>query len=184
MQLTRPKAIAQLIFLLFTLLLTGCGFHLRGYEPLPPQLHILYLETSAPFSPFNKQLRQTLRSMGICFVTCVAKAPITLQLLDESFSQTTTSVSSGGQVTTYLLTQTISYQLKDLRGNILQGPQCVSTSRSYSISSSQILGDTSALENLRMEMERDVVYQLLNHLRSPSTLQAIQSYTCNCATNN
>lgn len=163
------------VFLL-SLLLAGCGFHLRGYEPIPCQLRILYLQTDQPYSPLSKKIKQTLQSVGICVVPTRQQAPITLQILCSDFAQAITNVGSSGQVTTYLLTQTISYQLTDSNCRVIQCPQTASTTRTYSIAANQILGDTAALNSLRNDMQRDVIYQILNHLRSHCTQATLQQF--------
>ena len=119
-------------------------------------------------------MQQTLRSIGVIVVPCAQQAPITLQILCADFTQTIASVSSSGQMTTYLLTQTINYQLLDCKGCVIQGPLTASTTRTYSIAANQILGDSAALNSLRVEMQRDAIYQVLNHLRSPCMQAALQ----------
>lgn len=170
------RKILCLFFLSF--ILSGCGFHLRGHEPLPPQLHILYLETASPYSPLTKQIQQTLNSIGIILVPCAQQAPVTLKILCSDFTQVITSIGSSGQITTYLLTQTITYQLMNCKGCVIHGPLIACTTRTYSIAANQILGDTAALNSLRIEMQRDVIYQILNHLRAPNTQAALRQ-CCN-----
>lgn len=162
----------KIVFL--SLLLTGCGFHLRGHEPLPPQLHILYLQSDHPYTPLIQKIKHALKSTGIILVPTPQQAPVTLQILCSDFTQVIASVGTSGQLTTYILTQTITYQLTDCRCRIIQAPQTASTTRTYSIAANQILGDTAALNSLRNEMQRDAIYQILNHLRSPCTCAALQ----------
>lgn len=163
-----------IVAFLICLLLSGCGFRLRGCEPLPLQLHVLYLTGCDPYSPLMKRLRQVFRSLRVCLVNNPCGAFVTLQILSDDFHQTSTSIGTSGEVTTYLVTYCVSYQLRDSNGRILQGPQSVTTTRSYSISSSHILGDTAALDSLQEEMQRDVIYQLLTQLRSVCTARALQ----------
>ncbi len=171
------KKFFKLFSISFAILLSGCGFHLRGYAPLPAQLHVLHLQTDEPYSPLSKRLQKILQSMGIILVPCAQQAPVTLQILASNFIQMITSVGSSGQITTYILTQTIVYQLTDCSNKVIYGPQTVSTTRTYSIAANQILGDTAALNSLKNEMQRDVIYQILNHLRAPCTQRALQQ-TC------
>jgi len=163
------------IFILMALsfFLSGCGFHLRGHEPLPMCMRVLFLQPNDPYSNFTKVLEQTFRSSGVRLVCNPAAAPVTLAILADHFGQTTTSVGSSGQVTTYLLTYSIVYQLKDSYGNPLQCPQTITSTRTYSITSNQILSDTSALDTLKDDMVRDLIFQMLNRLRAPATMQIL-----------
>lgn len=167
------KLLNSAFILLFTTVIAGCGFHLRGHEPLPVQLHTMYLESNQPYSSLTKQLQQTLQSVGVTLTQTAQAAPVTLQLLQDNFTQTTTAIGSGLQTSTYLLNYSISYQLLDNKGRVLQAPQTINTTRNYSITSNQILGDTNVQANLKDEMQRDVIYQLFNHLRSRNTLKAL-----------
>lgn len=162
-----------ILILFICLSLSGCGFHLRGHGPLPPQLRVLHLQTNNPYTAFSKQLRQALCSTGIQLVDNPSAAPVTLQILGDNFGQAVTSIGSSQQVTTYALSYTISYQINDANGHTIIGPQTIIANRSYQIASNQILADTSTLFSLQDDMRRDVIFQLLNRLRARCTLQAL-----------
>jgi LPS-assembly lipoprotein len=176
------KLITYLFILFISTILAGCGFHLRGYKPLPPQLHVIYIETSAPYSELTKRLTQTFRSMCIIVTTCPQDAPITLHILSHTITHQLTSQGANGQLSTYLLTYLVSYQLIDSQGHVLQCPQTIIATRSFQISANQILGDTNVQDTLVDSMRRDVIYQLLERLQSRGTLQALDA-TCACSHN-
>jgi LPS-assembly lipoprotein len=166
------------LFLLLILVcsLTACGFHLRGYAPLPPELHTLYLQSNSPYSALTKQLQQVLKSSGVILVQDSQDAPLTLQILSDNFGQQITGQGASGQISTYQLSYTVSYQLLDAKGRVVQPPQMVGTTRSYAINSNQILGDTTVQTGLKDDMRRDLIYQLLNRLRSRNTLKALEQH--------
>lgn len=173
------KYINWVLFSTVLFALTACGFHVRGYEPLPSQLHVMYLASNTPYSAFTKQLRQTLTSTGIVLVKNAQAAPVTLQILTENNSQQMTSAGVSGQTTTYLLTYTVTYQLMGSKGNVIEGPDTVTTSHSYSITSNQILGDTHVQTGLQNQMQREIIFQILNRLHSYRTIQALQALSSN-----
>lgn len=164
----------QLIILLFlSSTLTACGFHLRGHAPLPAQLKVLYLQTNAPYSDFTKQLKSTLTSAKVMLADNAKAAPFTLQILSEGSSQQLTGTSSNGQTSTYISIYTVVYQLLNRNGAAIISPQTVSTSRSYSVTSNQLLGDISVQNNLNQQMQREAIYQMVNQLRAPQTLDIL-----------
>lgn len=172
------KKIIKISLLFFiSLTLSACGFHLRGHQPLPPELHVIYIESSTPFSEFSKRLEQTLRSIGIVVTTCPQDARITLHIIAQTVKHQLTSQGSNGQLSTYLLSYYVSYQLVDAAGRVLQCPQTIIETRSFQISANQLLGDTNVQDTLVDSMRRDIIYQLLERLRSRGTLQALQK-TC------
>lgn len=159
------KPLALMALLMFTLSLSACGFHLCGHEPLPPQFKILYLKSCDSYSVFTKGLRQVLVANGVQLVSCPQSAPITLQILSNNLNQQTIGVGSSGQITTYIITYMVTYQLLDNKGCMIQKPTTVSTNRNFAISSTQILGNINALDSLKVEMQRDIVFQIFSHLR-------------------
>jgi LPS-assembly lipoprotein len=163
------------LFLLACLFLnlTACGFHLRGHGSLPPQLRVLYLQSSNPYGVFTKQLQQVLRSIGVTLVQNAQEAPVTLQILAENTGQQLSSQGVSGQVSTYVLSASVSYQLLDAHGRVIQALQTVTTTRNYSVNSNQVLGDISVQGSLQNDMWRDLINQLFNRLRAHSTLRAL-----------
>ncbi len=164
-----------LLLLILAFTLTGCGFHLRGYEPLPAQLKILYLQTNAPYDDFTKQIKTMLSSAKVTLVEHSVAAPLTLQILTEGSSSQLTGTSASGQTNTYSLAYSVTYQILNRQGAVIQAPQIVTVTRSYSVTSNQVLGDTNVQNNLIIQMQRDAIYQIMNRLRSPETLRELSA---------
>lgn len=174
---SRLTFIASLPSILLALFLAACGFHLRGHEPLPPQLQTISILSSSPYSPLVKQLEQTFEASHVTVVKKGQQAPILLKILNDDFSRGSSSVGASGQVTTYSLTYNVSFQLLTHDGKPITQAMNVSSTRSYSVSANQVLGDTNVQNNLQEEMQRDVVYQLFNRLRSREVIKALTSTT-------
>lgn len=153
--------------LLLILLLSGCGFQLRGYNNQTLHFHSLYLESNLPYSTFSKELRQALNAIKID-VRLSPPAPITLQILSQNFTRTITSLGNAGQTTTYLLSFTVLFQLRDSTDHILLPTQQVRATRNFSITSNQLSGDLNTQSDLEEDMQRDVIQQLLARLASPA----------------
>jgi LPS-assembly lipoprotein len=167
------KIIYSLFFIVSCFLLTGCGFHLRGHEPLPTELHTMYVKSDNPYGAFTKLLERTLHGIGVTLVQEPTQAPYTLQILSEDFSQQLTSQGASGQLSTYLLVYTVSYQLVNANGTIIKMPSNVTATRSYSAAANQISGDINIQNSLKDDMQLDAVVQVLTHLRSHSTVQLL-----------
>ena len=155
--------------LLLTMLLSGCGFQLRGYNQTLP-FYTLYLESNPPYTNFSKELRQTLKAMKVS-VYSSPPAPITLQVLSQNFTRTVTSLGNAGQTTTYLLSFTVLFQVLDRANHILLPPQQVRATRNFSITSNQLSGDFNTQTDLEEDMQRDAIQQLLTRLTSPAIQQ-------------
>lgn len=157
------QKIVSIIFIAF--LLTACGFHLRGYEPISPQLKTVYLETKDPYDSFVKELKHVLTAAGVQVVSQPQPNVVRLEIINTKFNHQIDNIGSTGQNTIYLLTYSITYQIRNAQGVAVQTPQTISTFRNYSAGTNQLLGDTYVEHNLHEDMQRDVIYQLLNRLQ-------------------
>lgn len=157
-----------------SMMIFACGFHLRGSEPLPASLQTIYIQTNQPYNSFARELRQTLRTVGVTVAQNANTTPITLQILDDTLNQQITSVSTGGQTTTYVLNYAVNYQIVDRKGIVILAPQIASARRDYSATTNQLLGDINTQNTLINDMQREVIYQILNRLRTDTTLKKFQ----------
>ncbi len=171
------KKFPHYLFLMSILLfgLSGCGFHLRGHAPMPPQLSVLYLQSDQPYSALTKELRQVLRSAKITLTQNAASAPITLQIVSDRFTQQVTSLGASGQTSTYQLNYVVSYQLLTRQGQVILGPDTVTSSHSYSITTNQVLSGINYQSNLQAQMQREVIFQIMERLRSARTMRALRN---------
>ncbi|MES2998796.1 MAG: LPS assembly lipoprotein LptE [Pseudomonadota bacterium] len=156
--------------LLLLLTLNGCGFQLRGYGHQTLAFHTLYLTSNPPYTDFSKALRQALSAIGVDVRTS-PPAPITLQILSQSFTRTVTSLGNAGQTTTYLLSYTILFQLLDSANHILLPPQQIRATRNFSITSNQLSGDLNTQSDLEEDMHQDAIQQLITRLSAPALRQ-------------
>lgn len=157
--------------LLLIMALSGCGFQLRGYNQTLP-FHTLFLESSPPYTNFSKELRQSLKTVKVD-VRLSPPAPIMLQILSQNFTRTITSLGNAGQTTTYLLSFTVLFQLLDNANHVLLPPQRVRATRNFSITSNQLSGDLNTESDLKEDMQRDAIQQLIARLTSPALHQRL-----------
>lgn len=160
-----------LVTLIVVLGLTACGFHLRNQGQLSQSIHTLYLETSSPYGSLESNLSQTLRSSGVTLVDKAKAAPITLQLSKPIESDINATIGPSSQSRAYTLTYQVSYTLKNAQGKVLLGPETVTTTRNFILEANQLPQSNNQMSVLRYEMERDIVNQLYNRLRSKQVAQ-------------
>ncbi|GAB4391727.1 MAG: LPS assembly lipoprotein LptE [Gammaproteobacteria bacterium] len=165
--------IRTIIISLVTLLLTACGFHLRGYAPLPPELNTLYVSSARPFGGLTRDVKQHLSARHITIVDRADQAPYTLAISDDTLTRTIDSVSTNTQLRQYTLSYTAQFTLLDQNQQTIAGPFSLSASRSYTGQTNQTLGSDNEALSLEKEMQRDLVVQLLYRLSASSTRQAL-----------
>lgn len=167
-----------LFVLVFSFMLSACGFQLRGHGEFTPPFHTLILEANQPYSNFIKELQKALETAGIHTSFATTTASPRLQILAQNYTRMATSLGNAGQTTTYLLTYRILFRLIDCKGHILLGPQSILATRTFSITSNQLAGDLNTENDLRENMQQDVIQQLLIRLASPELHQQFRFSTC------
>jgi LPS-assembly lipoprotein len=71
-------------WLLVTLVLAGCGFHLRGQAPLPAVLATPYIEAADHYSPLYAALDERLRAAGAQPAADAASASAVIRLHEDA----------------------------------------------------------------------------------------------------
>jgi LPS-assembly lipoprotein len=165
-----------LFSLFFSLMLTACGFQLRGHCESPLPFHTLSLESNQPYSSFTKELQKALKSAGV-YTTLATPASPRLKILAQNFTRTATSLGNAGQTTTYLLVYSILFQIIDCKGQVLLAPQQIQATRTFSITSNQLAGDLNTEKDLQENMQQDIIQQLLIRLGSPELRQQLHCNT-------
>lgn len=159
--------VARQLFLVFAvLLLTSCGFHLRGSEPLAPPLHHMYLQTQDPYSQLARYLKQALKQSGVLLTETPQNASTVLEIIGERQVQQLLGVGGTQQTRVYSLTLTVSYQLNDSHGRPIGGVQIATENRTITIQANQILGGSNEESNLYQQMHRAIIFTIMRYLAS------------------
>jgi LPS-assembly lipoprotein len=161
------RATAWLICLTsICLLLSGCGFHLRGSFTLAPPLKLMYLQTSDPYGELAHNLRQSLAATGVVFTDTPRQATTILEILHENTSQQLLSVGGTQQTRQYNLVLSVVFQVTTPQGKMIIPQQTVSITQALTIQADQILGGSNEENNLYHQMRKAIIYTLLNVLTS------------------
>lgn len=172
------KLYSYVIFLTLSslsLLLSACGFHLRGqgHSYIPPQLKVLYVTSQTPYDTLTKQVKQTLISLGVTLKDSADQAPYTLVLYGESQSQMLMGSGTNNQLESYQLIYGMAYSIKDSKGREIQAPRAIRATRNFTSNPNQALSQNYEQLSLIEDMRQDVINQMLNQLSTRQTLQAL-----------
>lgn len=161
------------IFIILTMCLTACGFHLRGAYQLPAPMFRLYLETTEIYDPFILQLHRTLDKMKVVVTETAQQANVVLAVNHMRSSRALVNTSTTSQVNTYALTYSIDYSLLSPDGKVLVPSQTISSTQNYTISSDQATTGSSQEQQLLSQLYQDVIAQLFNRLSSKKVKAAL-----------
>jgi LPS-assembly lipoprotein len=76
------------------LLLTACGFQLRGSTDFPPGMSAVYIDAPDRFSPFYRELTKTLRETELTLSNNPIDADTVIRVLNDETGRRALSVSA------------------------------------------------------------------------------------------
>jgi LPS-assembly lipoprotein len=164
MSALRLRLMRASALLLAGVLLSACGFQLRGASgQFNMPFHSIYL-AFPDTSSLGTELKRNLRGGETVVVADADKAEARFDVLSESRGKSILSLNSQGRVREYLLTYTLSFRVRDAKGGELLGPTEISLKRSLSFNETQVLAKESEETLLYRDMQTDLVQQILRRL--------------------
>jgi len=147
------------------LLLSGCGFHLRGSVTLAPSISSLYLDGG------EVELRQALGNIldfsGAQLQTSVKSARSILKISDNNFTQRVRSVDTRGKATGYYLDYQATIQLDNAAdGKVLLPSSRMLLTRDYNYSSDNVLQAENEVRYLKSTMRKEMAARIARRLES------------------
>jgi LPS-assembly lipoprotein len=169
----RPRTLRLLVVSLavqVSLVLPGCGFHLRGTQSTAwpasiPEVRVTRSDGSGAYDPFVIEMQQALRAQAKVAIVETGDVP-QLVLYGEREESRVLSVGSDGYVSEYLLRYEASFKFVGADGKELVKPQTVRLLRAYSFDPSNVLAKEREAAELRNAMRRDAVQQIMRRLSS------------------
>jgi len=167
-QYSRIAAVA----LLAMVMLSACGFRLRGSGPQPVLPFKTLFVSVSDTSPVGVQLRRNLDAMSnIEVVTDRKLADAALEVLSEGRDKQVLSLNSQGRVREYTLLYRLNFRVVDKEGRQLLAPTELVIRRIQSFNENQVLAKEAEEATLYREMQSDLVQQVLRRVSSIKPVQ-------------
>ncbi|MDH5185091.1 MAG: LPS assembly lipoprotein LptE [Gammaproteobacteria bacterium] len=147
-----------------SILLSACGFHLRGTVVLPASMANTYVDGER-YPDLTRALRDQLQGSNVRLVESASNATARIRLLSATRSRRILSVDANGQANAYELIYQVSFELLDAEGGILLPSQSLVRSRDLNVSGDNLLGKSS---------EEEQIYDSLLLSMASAILQRIQ----------
>jgi LPS-assembly lipoprotein len=159
---TMQKTIMRRIslFVLFTLVLSACGFQLRGMTEL--SFKTLYIQ-GATLS-ISRDLKQSLKTNGVQVAENVESAELLLELVNEAYEKRILSLSGGGLVREFELNYRVNFRTREPANPIWSKVQTVQARRDFSYNDNALLGKADEESRLNADMRQDAVREVLRRL--------------------
>jgi LPS-assembly lipoprotein len=148
-----------------TLLLQGCGFHLRGSYPIPEALKIVHISPYQPYDPFQRALRQMLAGNGVQIVDSAsgdAIPPSTLTIKNQQFEERPIAYGVDGRVTRTRLALRLEYAV-DIQP-AYHDEHTIRVARDYNPNPSNVLGTENEGNRLKEDLYEAAAAQCILEL--------------------
>lgn len=146
--------------LLFTLLLSACGFQLRGAADL--SFKTVYIQGGK--LSILRELKQSLKANGIQIVESAESAELLLELINEPYEKRILSLSGKGVVREYELNYSVNFRTREPASPTWSAVQTVQSRRDFSYNDNALLGKAGEEEMLNKDMHTDAVREILRRL--------------------
>lgn len=153
------------LFIALLLLMTACGFHLRGSTPQAEvdAVTSVYVDGA---SDLAREVKAQLQSAGIAVAAEAGKAEYRLSMAEPQIERNVLSVSAEtGKVEEYELRMALHLSVSR-NGEPLLENELIEAARDYTFEEDAVLGKSSEEEVLREEMNRLVAERIIRRLNA------------------
>ncbi len=149
-----------LVPLLLALIISGCGFKLRGSVEIPASLKRVYF-TSQQQSPSVRATKRLLKSNGVEMVSHAGSAPYHLDILSDTSKRRAATLNSSAKTKQYELRSTLTFQILDSASKTILKPTELIIERVYTFDENNVNAKDAEEALLRREMQDDLARQLV-----------------------
>lgn len=167
------RILTSLALIGLTGVLSACGFQLRGLGDTNFALKEIDVSARNAYGETVTQLKQVLEGSG---VKVVSRAPYHLILAREDVTQRSVSYTSSARSAENELTNTLSYEIRGSDNLLLLANQ-VQVRKVYVQDENNLIGSDQEAQQIRNEMRRDLVQQMVTRLQliTPAQLDDLQA---------
>ena len=154
----------RLLVIMTAVLLTACGFHLRGQGAFAMPFQKLYVQSPNDYAPFINDLKSAFQRNHVQITESPEQAQLTLQIVSEISDKQILSLNSAGRVIEYRLQYHISLRAYDQQQHDWIAPQEITLLRNFPYDDTQILAKQQEEALLYQNMRVDAVEQVLRRM--------------------
>jgi len=157
------------LMLLAAVMLSACGFHMRGPADLP--FKTIYLGF-ADNSPLGTELKRYIRASGAEVVSDKDAAETVLQVIADTRERKILTLNTNGRVREFSLYQRFSFVVRDNKGALLVPLTNITLKRDITYDENQELAKQAEEALLYRDMQSDLVQQILRRLSASKNATA------------
>jgi len=146
-----------------SLLLSGCGFQLRGKAQLPPEMQQTRLVIDDEYSVLARRVRVLLEQAGVQIVAAGKETAI-LEIPQNEVLTEVLTIGDNARVREYRISHTVRFRLVAADGSELVPLQTIRQSREISFDEQQILAVSREQEYVRQDLAETLSRLLVSRL--------------------
>lgn len=158
------------LILLMVLILSDCGFRLRGQFELPEVMAFTYIDMrrppNTPPSPLATAVASALRVNGVSVTEKPEQAGARLLILNETYQRRAIAAGGQGEVREYDLNYNVNFMVTLKDGKPLISEENIRITRDILYDESQVLGRVEGEEITRREMVTEAAQAILRRLQA------------------
>ena len=151
------------VILIAALLLSACGYHLRGAFELPSGLKNVFLDGGSP--QLQEQFKRAMDLSSVPLASSADKAGIIVKIANEDSQRRVLSLGSTGVANDFELGYRFDYEIVDAQNKVLLGQQPVEIKREYYNDQLAIIAKDNEEAVIRNEMYQQAVRTVVNRAK-------------------
>ncbi|HEY7906180.1 MAG TPA: LPS assembly lipoprotein LptE [Wenzhouxiangella sp.] len=160
------RGVRWLLIFITAVVLTGCGFQLRGQIDLPESMRQMALSTPDATTDFVRELTGQLRANGVRLTDGPTVGASRLIIERERVYREALTISQDARVREYVLYLEVRFGFLDAAGEPIIDNEVMRLSREYRFDEQAILGSSREEEVLTQDLSRELATQLVRRLAS------------------
>jgi len=154
---------ARLVLIIVTLMLSACGFQLRGKVQLPPEMSQTRLIIDDEYSIFARRVRVLLEQAGVQFVAR-NKATALLEIPSSEVVTEVLTIGDNARVREYRVSHTVRFRVTGSDDSEIIPLQTIRQTREISFDEQQILSVSRELEYVKEDLANTISRLLVSRL--------------------
>jgi LPS-assembly lipoprotein len=151
------------VIFVMALLLSACGYHLRGAIEMPSNMKNVYVEGGS--APLLEQFKQVMKSSSAQLAGSRKDAGIVIKIANEAFNRRVLSLSTRGKSNEFELEYRLDYEFANAADAVLMPQQSVEVRREYYNDQQFMIAKDQEEAVIRNEMYQQAVQTIVNRAR-------------------
>lgn len=165
----RRQWVRGLMLVGLLVLLSACGFQLRGEARLPVAMDQTRLIASDQTSAFVRELERLLTANGVTLVDSSVDSAARLRIVRERMRREALTIAGDARVREFVLIFEVTLAVADGEDQVLMPDETLRLSRDYSFDEQEILAATREEEFLRADLRQAMAARVLRRLEGIGT---------------